>query len=246
MEKQEFLDQTSLLKKEKQSLLNDTFLWVSLARESVQNLPDTKFAFEVPKAGKPNQTRTVQRNHAQTVKNRMLSKDIFNSAFIAMVAAIEDYLSKIMVSILLYDNRRIMCTVAGVNFNKEISVVDLITKDRSDLISQIIQERVNTLFYASPQKQLEYFDKALGIKVEDDIWGKWIEIKARRDLWVHNAGIANQIYLDKVKDYSLVLLGKEALIDQKYFSDSVATMKTLVGRIDRDIRNAYKNTELKD
>ena len=139
-----------------------------------------------------------------------------------------------------------MCTVAGVNFNKEISVVDLITKDRSDLISQIIQERVNTLFYASPQKQLEYFDKALGIKVEDDIWGKWIEIKARRDLWVHNAGIANQIYLDKAKDYSLVLLGKEALIDQKYFSDSVATMKTLVGRIDRDIRNAYKNAELKD
>ena len=28
MEKQEFLDQTSLLKKEKQSLLNDTFLRV--------------------------------------------------------------------------------------------------------------------------------------------------------------------------------------------------------------------------
>ena len=108
------------------------------------------------------------------------------------------------------------------------------------------QERVNALFYASPQKQLEYFDKALGIKVEDDIWGKWIEIKARRDLWVHNAGIANKIYLDKAKDYSLVLLGKEALIDQKYFSDSVATMKSLVGRIDRDIRNAYKNTELKD
>ena len=24
--------------------------------------------------------------------------------------------------------------------------------------------------------QLEYFDKALGIKIDDDIWGKWIEI----------------------------------------------------------------------
>ena len=246
MEKQDFLDQASLLKKEKQSLLNDTFLWVKLARESVQNLPDTKFVFEVPKAGKANQTRTVQRNHAQVVKKRMLAKDIFNSAFIAMVATIEDYLSKIMVLILLYDNRRIMCTVGGVSFNKDVSVIDLITKDRSDLINQIIQERVNTLFYASPQKQLEYFDKALGIKVEDEIWGKWVEIKARRDLWVHNAGIANQIYLDKTKDYNLVPIGSEALIDQKYFSDSVATMKTLVGRIDRDIRKAYKNDELKD
>lgn len=243
MENQEFLDRASSLKKEKQSLLNDTFLWVNLAREAVQNLPDSKFAFEVPKAGKPNQTRTVQRNHALEVKNRMLAKDIFNSAFISMVAAIEDYLSKIMISILVHDNRRIMCTVTGVSFNKDVSVIDLITKDRSDLINQIIQERVNTLFYASPQKQLEYFDKALGIKVEDDIWGKWIEIKARRDLWVHNAGVANQIYLEKAKEHSLVPLGQEALINQKYFSDSVAIMKTLVGRIDRDIRKTYKNNE---
>lgn len=45
---------------------------------------------------------------------------------------------------------------------------------------------------------------------------------------------------------NLVPIGSEALIDQKYFSDSVATMKTLVGRIDRDIRKAYKNDELKD
>ena len=88
--------------------------------------------------------------------------------------------------------------------------------------------------------------KTHGIKVEDEIWEKWVEIKARRDLWVHNAGIANQIYLDKTKDYNLVPIGSEALIDQKYFSDSVATMKTLVGRIDRDIRKAYKNDELKD
>lgn len=50
------------------------------------------------------------------------------------------------------------------------------------------------------KKQIEYFDKALGIKVDDDIWGKWVEIKARRDLWVHNAGIVNQVYIDKVRD----------------------------------------------
>ncbi len=240
MEVQELRDKTSALKIEKQSFLNDTFFWVKLAREAVEQLPDTKFEFEVPKAGKAGKMRTVARNNGQKIKNRIVSKDIYNSAFVSAVAAVEDYLSKVMIWILLYDNKRIKCTVAGVNFSKEVTVVDLIDKDRDTLIRNIIDQRVEGLFYASPQKQMEYFDKALGIKIDDEIWGKWIEIKARRDLWIHNAGMVNQIYIDKTKEYKLFNLGDEAIIDEQYFSDCLVALKTMLGRIDRDIRNIYK------
>ena len=152
----------------------------------------------------------------------------------------EDYLTKIMTWILLCDNKRIKCTVAGVNFSKEVTVVDLIDNDKDAIIENIINQRVESLFYAGPQKQLEYFDRALGIKVDDDIWGKWIEIKARRDLWIHNAGIVNQIYIEKTREYKLCELGSEAIIDEQYFSKCVATLKTMIGHIDRDIRNTYK------
>ena len=87
---------------------------------------------------------------------------------------------------------------------------------------------------------MEYFDKALGIKVDNDIWGKWIEIKARRDLWIHNAGVVNQIYIDKVREYKLCDFGAEAIIDEQYFGDCVATLKTMIGRIDGNIRKIYK------
>lgn len=240
MEIQELRDKASALKVEKQSFLNDTFFWVQLAREAVEQLPDTKFEFEVPKAGKTGKMRTVARNNGQKIKSRIVSKDIYNSAFVSVVAAVEDYLSKIMTWLLLCDNKRIKCTVAGVNFSKEVTVVDLIDKDRDTLIRNIINQRVEGLFYASPQKQLEYFDKALGIKVDDDVWGKWIEIKARRDLWIHNAGIVNQIYIDKTREYKLCDFGDEAIIDEQYFSDCVAILKTMIGRINRDIRNTYK------
>ena len=240
MEKQAFLDRASALKTEKQALLNDTFLWVKLAKEAVEQLPDTKFDFEVPKARKPEQTRRVQRNNAQVVKKRMLTKDIINSAFISAVAAVEDYLSKIIVDILHFDNNRIMCTISGVKFSKDVSVVDVITKDREQLIDQIVNERVHSLFYASPQKQLEYFEEALEIVVDQDIWEMWIEIKARRDLWVHNAGVVNQIYLEKVTGTKLFELGEEAIIDEEYFSGCIGTLKTMIGRINRDIRNAYR------
>ncbi len=240
MEIQELRDKSSKLKREKQSFLNDTFFWVKLARESVEQLPDTKFEFEVPKAGKTGEMRTVARNDGQRIKNRIVNRDIYNSAFVSAVAAVEDYLSKIMIWILLYDHKRIKCTIAGVNFSKEVTIVELIDKDKDTLIRNIIDQRVEGLFYASPQKQREYFDKALGINIEDNIWGKWIEIKARRDLWVHNAGIVNQVYIDKVKEYKLCDFGDEAIIDEQYFSDCVAILKTMIGRIDREIRNIYK------
>lgn len=240
MEIQELRDKASVLKREKQSFLNDTFFWVKLAREAVETLPDTKFEFEVPKAGTVGKMRTVARNDGQRIKNRIVRRDIYNSAFVSSVAAVEDYLSKIMMWILLCDNKRIKCTIAGVNFSKEVAIVDLIDKDKDTLIKNIIDQRVEGLFYASPQKQIEYFDKALGIKVDDDIWGKWVEIKARRDLWVHNAGIVNQVYIDKVKEYKLCDFGNEAIIDEQYFSDCVAILKTMIGRIDREIRNIYK------
>lgn len=240
MEIHELRDKSSALKTEKQSFLNDTFFWVRLAKEAVEQLPDTKFVFEVPKAGKVGKMRTVARNDGKKIKKRIVSKDIYNSAFVSIVAAVEDYLTKTMTWILLCDNKRIKCTISGVNFCKEITVVDLIDKDRDTIIRNIINQRVEGLFYASPQKQLEYFDKALGIKVDDDIWGKWIEIKARRDLWIHNAGIVNQVYIDKTREYKLCDLDNEAIIDEQYFSDSVAILKTIIGRINRDIRNTYK------
>lgn len=239
MERQELIDKITALKTEKQSFLNDTFFWVKLAREAVEELPDTKFEFKVPTTVTASGTRTVARNNAQRVKERIINKDIYNSAFVSMVAAVEDYLSKIMRLLLLYDNKRIKCTVSGINFSKEVTIVDIIDKDREHIVRDIINQRVESLFYAGPQKQLEYFDRALDLRVKEDVWGKWIEIKARRDLWVHNAGTVNQIYIDKAGEYKLCELGEEAVIDEQYFADCVALLKKMIGRICTDIKKKY-------
>ena len=132
---QELRDKTSSLKIKKQSFLNDTFFWVQLAREAVEQLPDTKFEFEVPKAGTQGKMRVVARNNGEKIKKRIMDRDIFNSAFISIVAAVEDYLTKIMTWILLYDNDRIKCTLPGINFAKEVSVIDIIDKDKTVIIA---------------------------------------------------------------------------------------------------------------
>ena len=120
----------------------------------------------------------------------------------------------------------------------KISKIEVIyhPKSKEELIHGVIEERLASVFYASPQKQLEYLDKAIGIKVPVDEWENWIEIKARRDLWVHNGGVINQIYLDKAKTKATGVVGTEATITQIYFRDSIAKMKRFVGCIDTEIR----------
>lgn len=240
MDKSELLSKSSRLKISIQSNLNNTYLWVKLAKEAVDQLPDTQFDFEVPSAKKIHRLKTVHRDDPKHLKERIVTRDIPVSAFITIVSDIEDYLSKIMKWILLTDNERIKCTIPGVNFAKEISIVDFLTVDRVDLIEEIVDQRLSSLFYAKPQKQLEYLDKAVGIKIDDEIWNTWVEIKARRDLWVHNEGVVNQIYIEKTGNKSGYIKDDIATIDNGYFMGCISKLKTMVGCIDREIRKTYK------
>ena len=145
------------------------------------------------------------------------------------------------------DNRDFMfCSYCGSKVTVEKQIVELQGSVTVDGIASadVILDRAN-IFLSNKEydRAREYFDKALGIQVKEDIWGRWFEIKARRDLWIHNGGIVNQIYLDKAKEYVLCDLGKEAIISDDYFKECVVLLKTMVGRIDREIRNTYISEE---
>lgn len=236
----EFKNRISRLRVEKQSFLNDTYLWVGVARDAIRELPGEKFVFKIPKAGKPSIDKVIHRHHREEVVKRITTRDIFNSAFVTIVASIEDYLNKVMTLILVFDSKRLKYTVQGINMITTISIVDFIDTSSEDMINIIINQRLDSLFYSSPIKQLEYFDKGLGVKLEEDIWGKWIEIKARRDLIVHNGGVVNETYVKKSGQFALLKLGEDALINEEYFRGIIADLKSMVGSIDRLIRSTYK------
>ena len=80
--------------------------------------------------------------------------------------------------------------------------------------------------YANPRCQSEYFRKALSINISDDEWNKWYEIKATRDIIVHNLGIINETYIEiknfprkevDIKAEAVVKQGKE--IKVLYYKD---------------------------
>lgn len=121
----------------------------------------------------------------------------------------------------------------------EINIIDFLNNSKEEMIEKIIDQKVDNLFYASPKKQLEYLDGALGITICEDSWYKWIEYKARRDVIIHNNGIINDVYLSKVNGYGKFINGDEVFFDKKEFSDIVSTLKAIIGEIDRLIRIEY-------
>lgn len=244
----ELKDEISELRMEKQSFLNDTYLWVSVARDAIRELPGEKLIFKTPKARKASENKIISRENREKVINRIINKDIFNSAFVTVITSIEDYLNKIMKLILQFDSKRLKYTIQGVNMITNIPVVEFIDNSREDMINNIINQRLESLFYASPKKQLEYLDKGLGVKLEEELWGKWIESKARRDLIVHNGGVVNDVYLKKTDQFALLNFGEEAIIDEDYFRNIIADLKRMIGAIDRLVRTEYSiptNKEIK-
>jgi hypothetical protein len=53
------------------------------------------------------------------------------------------------------------------------------------------------LFYASPNDYFKYLGDTIQIRLEEDLVLTYVEIKATRDLVIHNKGRINSIYIQK-------------------------------------------------
>jgi hypothetical protein len=94
----------------------------------------------------------------------------------------------------------------------------------------MIGTQLHDTSYLRPAQQIEYFEKVTGIEMDARLTADWIEIKATRDILVHNDGIANVIYTTKAAKSSRVAVGVPLPIDSAYFTHGALTMKLLIGR----------------
>ena len=103
-------------------------------------------------------------------------------------------------------------------------------RSRAELIEAIIEKELTALFYASPTIQFRYFEAVLDIELDESIKTSWSEIKAARDLLVHNSSIINRLYLRKAGDAARGMEGEKLVIDSEYMGATMAAMKSLVGK----------------
>lgn len=228
--------------------LNNIYIWTSFSRGALDKArADEGFTlqrrFRVPSTVKNKEIERTP-DELKQIADLAVSKEIFFSVFVYAVAQVEAFVGDLLLELLRFDNRRLKTRVKGIDHTSKIDVNDLIDcLSREELIEEVIRRELTSLFYAAPSLQMEYFQAVTGVKLPDDTVASWIEIKATRDIIVHNSGVANATYLRKADSKARAKDGEELPMDEKYFGAALADMKSFVGKVSSAVQRDLKEPD---
>ena len=174
------------------------------------------------------------------IYDRFIYRELYENLIVTAVSQFESYLFEVLRIVISAYPMKLALSIRGGEATREIPLNLLLNANSlSEVIARVIERRLNEVSYASPKEYLEYLGKIAGIDTTDPAFLDYIEIKATRDLLIHNSGFINEIYLSKVGDKKRGEIGQVATIDTDYFDLCMATLKRLSGIIQRDTTKTF-------
>lgn len=106
---------------------------------------------------------------------------------------------------------------------------------------------LNELSYKSPKEFAESLNLYLSINLlECPAFHKYIEIKATRDVYIHNRGITNEIYTRKADSHARAKVGTNLPIDIPYFLESYEACIQLTEWLMKELHKSWPSSELEE
>jgi hypothetical protein len=118
--------------------------------------------------------------------------------------------------------------------NTDKKSVDLATiidaADKDAILGFVIDRELNTLKYERPAAWFKYLNDRvkLGCPTEEQI-ARLTEVKASRDILIHNRGVVNATYLDKAGTRARYKLGQRLEIPEPYLRETWQLIRDVVG-----------------
>ena len=191
---------------------------------------------------KTNQVAQRDDRQIKAIYERFISREMYENFIVNAVSQLESLLFDILrIVINAYPQKLTVSPKKGTEVNKNISLdVLLNAADLSDALATVIDKRLNEVSYASPKDYLEYMNKVIGVDTSDNFYLDYLEIKATRDLIIHNAGIVNDVYLYKAGIKKRGELREIIKVDEEYFNHCIATLKKVSRSIGKYVEKNYK------
>lgn len=227
--------------------LNDHYIFVSqalplIAAVKAGHEASTKTLnrkYSVPSRGK---ARIVSRTDEELARlySAFIDRDLFGTLLIAIVSLTESFLIQTLRIVLREYPHKLSIGLRGAEALRQVPLATILdAKSREDVLESIINSQLCTVFYASPRDYLTYFHQITGVRTNNSVFSDFIEIKATRDLLVHNSGKVNEIYLAKAGTTSRARNGQTIPLDKDYFDHSLMTLKKLSTIVSNGICNAF-------
>jgi hypothetical protein len=176
----------------------------------------------------------------KAIYDRFLRSGLYEAFLVASISSFESFLLKVLRVIVSEYPGKLSIAVPGVSACKTAPVA--LVFDSASLVEAqeaIIAEHLSGVFYAQPKAYLEYSRKVIGIEKDDPAFEHYLEMKATRDLLVHNGGIVNGVYLAKAGSNARGKVGEKLAVESVYFEHCVAALKRISGIIKRDAEKSF-------
>ncbi len=117
-------------------------------------------------------------------------------------------------------------------------------KSLEEIKISLVNSIINELAYKSPKDFAEEFAKYIGINLlEKPAFHKYIELKATRDIYIHNQGVANEIYLSKADTLARVKSGIFLPVDIQYFLQSYECCLQITEILEAELNKIWPSPE---
>ena len=150
------------------------------------------------------------------------------------VSILEKFLEEIIKTVLIKYPGKLSVDIDGKNKKeneeRKIDIKDIINaKSLEEIFLSIINQKLFKLFYASPADYFKYLSDTIQINLNNDLILTYIEIKATRDLVIHNKGKVNAIYIQKAGTKARVTDTKQNIpFSGDYYIKSFSVFKKIV------------------
>ena len=106
---------------------------------------------------------------------------------------------------------------------------------------------LNELMYKSPAEFAEAIHALIPINLlECPAFHKYMEIKATRDIFIHNRGIANDVYLRKAGSHARAKDGMSLPADIQYFLESYESCLQLMEWLESELHQHWHSSEYEE
>lgn len=234
--------------------INDIFIEAQLSVQGLGTVLDSVAAmqergqkrFKIDAPSTKGRERNISRDLdliREIISERIASKEYVQSIVFA-VALVESYISSSLVNVIRTHPQKILVSPKG-NEPREgtslsIDVREVVNATSLDtLIAEKAAQRVRDAGYAKPESYFSYCAQVFGFEFGEDLRQQYIEIKATRDIHVHNDGIANSIYVRKVGTLARAAEGESLPVDGEYLRESIACLKQVLADTYRGLKDKH-------
>ncbi len=234
--------------------LNDLYVLAGLTSQALlemqkrvaENDDGDDVEFEAPAANGESTIVTRDADQLSKLLHVASARGVYEQLLVTGVAVTEDYLQGVLRTIFRWFPEKLQLSVDGKQADKNVGLA-LIIKSASvdEILDTVIQKQLLAVFYGPPERYFDYVESVLSIKIEQKLKDSFAEIKATRDIIVHNSGIANEVYISKAGTQARGSVGERLKADAAYFKSAIHTMKRLTHSVYSKTMQKFGNHEPK-